>query len=206
MSDKHLKRAKRATTTRRSMTLISSRSTADGTKVCGRAKMRNTTTRVSHRQSSRLRTDEAPNQQRWHYPANFEGTVGDSRASKKKGALSGSRWDRTRNSSTVGNVDDDYASNGNGTSSIGGGRVAGIDEDVPEWGKDYGSKRSGSRTSKKSKGSARKGKNGWADNGGYVQDVARDDAWGDDEPARAPAAKATANGRANGDVNWDHEF
>ena len=148
---------------------------------------------------AKLTPDQAPNQRNWHYPANFEGTAGDSRMPKKKGVLSGSRWDRTRNSSTVGDAD-------NGAyppSSEYNGHVA-ANEDVPEWGKDYGSK-----SRKKSKGSLKKSKNDWADQGAYVGDVEREDRWNNATPTagreNGAGAGGARNGR-NGDVNWDHEF
>jgi hypothetical protein len=42
--------------------------------------------------------DAAPNQNHWHYPANFEGAVGDGRSKRNVPAVtqgSGDRWERS---------------------------------------------------------------------------------------------------------------
>lgn len=107
-----------------------------------------------------LTPDEAPNQRNWHYPANFEGTVGAGGKKKKsKGGSanpSGDRWERAR---SVRSSTDSY-----GTYPPGG--TAATDDDVPEWGRDYGSKRRSSRNSRTRKDSAGSGSSaGWGNSG-----------------------------------------
>ncbi|GMK55637.1 hypothetical protein CspeluHIS016_0206930 [Cutaneotrichosporon spelunceum] len=94
--------------------------------------------------------NSAPNQRRWHYPANFEGTVGNGERKKKKGR-GDDRWERTRSATSGSN--DSY-----GTYPPGG--TAATEDDVPEWGRDYGSKRRSSRGSRGRKDSAGSGSSG----------------------------------------------
>ncbi|WVF73097.1 hypothetical protein IAT40_007916 [Kwoniella sp. CBS 6097] len=144
-------------------------------------------------------SDQAPNQRNWHYPANFEGTVGDGRSYKRNGGSSGGdRWQRAagRRSST---------SSGSGPSYP---PAASTDDDVPEWGKDYGSKR---RSSKK--GSKKNHTHDWAKNSEYDAGFERTSSRG--SGAGAGVGYQGSNGRAGGganaggkggDPNWDHEF
>ncbi|KAL1412768.1 hypothetical protein Q8F55_000515 [Vanrija albida] len=81
--------------------------------------------------------DEAPNQRNWHYPANFEGAVGDGRSKRRQQVESGDRWERTRSA-----TDDSYGSYPPGGS-------AATDDDVPEWGRDYGRRKNSTGRSKK---------------------------------------------------------
>jgi len=70
---------------------------------------------------------------------------------------------------------------------------------VPEWGKDYGSKR---RSSKSNAKPAKKtgGDGGWSNTNSYADDVRRDDGWGQQEDRRqVPQKKKT-------DDFLDHEF
>lgn len=102
-----------------------------------------------------LTADDAPNQRNWHYPANFEGTVGaGGRKKKNRGA---DRWERTR--SVRSGSSDSY-----GTYPPGG--TAATEDDVPEWGRDYGSKRRSSRSSLRRKDSAGSGSSGGWGTGG----------------------------------------
>lgn len=96
--------------------------------------------------------DEAPNQRKWHYPANFEGTVGDGRSKRRQKDTGGDRWERTRQARS--SVDSGSAGAGAGSGSGSGSYGtypprAATDDDVPEWGRDYGSK--GRRSSKSNK-------------------------------------------------------
>jgi len=70
--------------------------------------------------------------------------------------------------------------------------------DVPEWGKDYGSKR---RSSKPARQAAPKTSNngGWSSNNAYADDVSRDDGWGQSDSRQAPQKKKT-------DDFLNHEF
>lgn len=82
--------------------------------------------------------------------------------------------------------------------------MAATDDDVPEWGKDYGSKRRSSKKLNKKQD--------------HIHDWARNPEYGngDESGARVggngrPREGSTGNGRANGgatngDPNWDHEF
>ncbi|TXT12912.1 hypothetical protein VHUM_01313 [Vanrija humicola] len=72
--------------------------------------------------------DEAPNQRNWHYPANFEGAVGDGRSKRRQQVESGDRWERTRSATNDGDSYGSYPPGG----------TAATDDDVPEWGRDYG--------------------------------------------------------------------
>lgn len=83
--------------------------------------------------------DEAPNQRNWHYPANFEGTVGDGRSKRKQQVESGDRWERTRSAT---NDSDSYGS-------YPPGGTAATDDDVPEWGRDYGRRKNSTGRNKK---------------------------------------------------------
>ncbi|WVR07690.1 hypothetical protein IAU60_004732 [Kwoniella sp. DSM 27419] len=128
--------------------------------------------------------DQAPNQRHWHYPANFEGAVGDGRSQKRvDGGAGGDRWQRAARRSS--------------TSSGGYPPAASTDDDVPEWGKDYGSKR---RSDKKKGGKTQTPD--WARNNEYDNGFERDNG----------RSNGQANGRAapssgaRGDPNWDHEF
>ncbi|WRT70235.1 uncharacterized protein IL334_007230 [Kwoniella shivajii] len=148
--------------------------------------------------------DQAPNQQKWHYPANFEGTVGDGRSYKKSGrndAASGDRWERAaRRSSNASSSSSSYPP------------VAATDADVPEWGKDYGSKRG---SSKKQNKKTSNNKHDWANNAEY------DNVWANNNGSSTNVSSGRSNGRSagaptsnagnsnsngRGDPNWDHEF
>lgn len=93
-------------------------------------------------------SDEAPNQSNWHYPMNFEGTVGDGRSRRNRlnrtASRGSDRWERTRTAraDTVGSQDS-YGSYP---------PKAATDDDVPVWGKDYGRQRRSSRGSGSSGG------------------------------------------------------
>lgn len=83
--------------------------------------------------------DVAPNQQKWHYPANFEGAVTGGGKKKKHrfggggGGGGGDRFEREREAGSSGNSYGTYPP------------TASTDDDVPEWGRDYGGKRRSSR-------------------------------------------------------------
>ena len=77
--------------------------------------------------------------------------------------------------------------------------------DVPEWGKDYGSKRKskkdkkvkiggGSHANGNSNGHATVGKGGWASNGGFVDEGVQDDGWG--------GSNGNANGHSSGGAGY----
>ncbi|WWC94883.1 hypothetical protein V866_001734 [Kwoniella sp. B9012] len=144
--------------------------------------------------------DQAPNQRNWHYPANFEGTVGDGRSYKRgKSGTSGDRWERAS------------ARRSSNASSSGYPPVAATDADVPEWGKDYGSKR---RSSKNKKSNNKKvdwindspndyNSNSWRNNGSQSS-LSNGNAGGGRSNGRP--AGSNGSGRAGGDPNWDHEF
>ncbi|KAK8853209.1 hypothetical protein IAR55_003911 [Kwoniella newhampshirensis] len=146
--------------------------------------------------------DQAPNQQKWHYPANFEGTVGDGR-SKRNGNASagGDRWQRAAQRSNT------ISSNSSGNTYP---PAAATDQDVPEWGKDYGSKR---RSSKRTKSSTKKGHE-WANNAEYGYSNGNgsgsQEAFGSNEGRRTGTGNGSAapvkSSGGNGDPNWDHEF
>ncbi|WWC72008.1 uncharacterized protein I206_105967 [Kwoniella pini CBS 10737] len=142
--------------------------------------------------------DRAPNQRNWHYPANFEGTVGDGRSYKRgKSGSSGDRWERAARRSS-------------NASTSGYPPAAATDTDVPVWGEDYGSKR---RSSKVKKPTKKNNQHEWANNAEY------DNAWAQSNGsssslnnnksngrANGNAKPANSGGRAGGDPNWDHEF
>ncbi|ORY33362.1 hypothetical protein BCR39DRAFT_519447 [Naematelia encephala] len=141
--------------------------------------------------------DRAINQERWHYPANFEGTVGDGRSrGKKANAVNGDRWERSR------------ASRSSSMSSGTYPPAAATDADVPEWGKDYGSKRRS--TKNKNAAASAGGQGGWAGGGGYVKDVQRDDAWGGSKtptPANGNGNAPKAGRQQSQSENiFEHEF
>lgn len=87
--------------------------------------------------------DEAPNQSNWHYPMNFEGTVGDGRSRRNRlnrtASRGSDRWERTRTArADTASSQDSYGSYP---------PKAATDDDVPVWGKDYGRQRRSSRGS-----------------------------------------------------------
>ncbi|KAK4685936.1 hypothetical protein P7C73_g4199, partial [Tremellales sp. Uapishka_1] len=155
--------------------------------------------------------DEAPNQKKWHYPANFEGAVGDGRSKRKGNDANGDRWERTRQAQ-AGRPKANSVSSGRGYPPS-----ASSDNDVPEWGRDYGSKK---KSSKKNKASPQ------ADYG-----FQRDEGWGNGNDRAnangngygnangngyengngygnggAAAGAGAARKVQNGEPNWDHEF
>ena len=124
-----------------------------------------------------------------------------------------------------------YPTNGGGN----GGRAGGYDDDVPEWGKDYGSQ----SKQKKNKFGRKKSKQTVGDRAdygagienagrGYADDIARDDGWsgangssgrsgggggggyggggGASAGARSHGPVQPAKPSRNGDPNWEHEF
>lgn len=100
--------------------------------------------------------DQAPNQRHWHYPANFEGAVVEGGSKhKKKQQQQGDRWERTKATRT------------NSNSSGSAYPPAGMDDDVPEWGRDYGSK--SKKDKKKAQAAAKSsgGQGGWASNNNH---------------------------------------
>ncbi|OWZ76592.1 hypothetical protein C366_05032 [Cryptococcus neoformans Tu401-1] len=135
--------------------------------------------------------DQAPNQRKWHYPANFEGAVGDGRSYKRNASSGGDRWQRAaRRSSGASNT---YPP------------VAATDDDVPEWGKDYGSKRNSTRKKLNKKQDRT---HDWARNPEYANDESgARGAGGSGRLREGSTGSGRANGGAtNGDPNWDHEF
>jgi len=161
--------------------------------------------------------DEAPNQAHWSYPMNFHGAVSEGTGRKKSRSGTsdyggnGDRWERSR-------AAHQDTSNGpthrNSVDSITGASAypttAATDDDVPEWGRDYGSKSKavGKKTKKSNKKSPA---SDWVNNGNFVQD-GPDNEWGD-----AGGGGGRPNGNANvsnggakagrgGEPNWDHEF
>lgn len=92
---------------------------------------------------------------------NFEGTVGDGRSGRSaKASAGGDRWERSRDSRSdsmdigrtggerdpiTGAIIGGSYSNGNGNGN-GYPHEASTDHDVPEWGKDYGSKSKGKKS------------------------------------------------------------
>lgn len=115
------------------------------------------------------------------------------------------------------------------------GGVGATDDDVPEWGRDYGSKSkkpskkaafTGIGKKKKATGTdmytpgagAGGASGGWASNGGYADEMQRDDGWGGqsqssgreasrrDNGGRAAAPSGGSKPGKNGDPNWEHEF
>ncbi|RSH91877.1 hypothetical protein EHS25_009247 [Saitozyma podzolica] len=158
--------------------------------------------------------DRAVNQKHWHYPANFEGAVGDGRSrARKDNATTGDRWERSRNSRS-----DTVSSDSSGYPPR-----AATDDDVPEWGRDYGSKKKNSKGDKGGRRSAKKGGssavNDWMQQGNYVQEDQGygGGAGGGRENGRAGGASG-ANGGANANAGgnsgarsgggniFDHEF
>ncbi|WWC91695.1 uncharacterized protein L201_006641 [Kwoniella dendrophila CBS 6074] len=144
--------------------------------------------------------DQAPNQKNWHYPANFEGTVGDGRSYKRNGqsGSSGDRWERAaRRSSNA------------SSSSAGYPPAAATDDDVPEWGKDYGSKRRSSKKANKKVNHTHDWSNNheydnaWANHNGSATNVS---SGGGRANGGRQATTASNNAGARGDPNWDHEF
>ncbi|ODN73158.1 hypothetical protein L202_07723 [Cryptococcus amylolentus CBS 6039] len=163
--------------------------------------------------------DRAPNQKSWHYPANFEGTVGDGRSYKRKGKSAGSsggdRWQRAARRSSVSSSTNTYPPS------------AATEDDIPEWGRDYGSK--GRKSGKKQQKAAAKkngGENEWARNPefnysneragvGYSNGAgvgAGGGGGGGRRRGDSGASAGRSNGSAaaapsgNGDPNWDHQF
>ncbi|WVQ84497.1 hypothetical protein IAT38_006649 [Cryptococcus sp. DSM 104549] len=166
--------------------------------------------------------NRAPNQRNWHYPANFEGTVGDGRSYKRKANKSsssdgGDRWQRAagRRSSTASSTNNTYPPH------------ASTDDDVPEWGKDYGSKRRSSKSKGSNNSSSANNNTGggsrlskkqdhthdWARNPEYDYGSGGGDAgWGNGSASGGRTGGSNGNGNAaakpsgNGDPNWDHQF
>lgn len=181
----------------------------------------------------------APNQKRWHYPANFEGTIPDGDDASPWNLLeqvfrSDNVQGRPSSRASVDSITgaSAYPTNGGGN---GGGGGGGYDDDVPEWGKDYGSQskpkknKFGRKKSKQTVGDRADYGAGIENAGrGYADDVARDDGW---SGANGSAGRSGGGGGAygggssgggaerrnngpvqpakpsrNGDPNWEHEF
>ncbi|GFZ48730.1 hypothetical protein JCM24511_06479 [Saitozyma sp. JCM 24511] len=149
--------------------------------------------------------DRAVNQKRWHYPANFEGAVGDGRSrARKDNATSGDRWERSRNSRS-----DTVSSDSSGYPPR-----AATDDDVPEWGRDYGSKKKSSKGDKGGRRSAKKGGssavNDWMQQGNYVEDQGYGGGAGGGRAGGASGVNGGAGGNSgarNGGGNiFEHEF
>ncbi|EIW72000.1 hypothetical protein M231_06208 [Tremella mesenterica] len=141
--------------------------------------------------------DQAPNQREWHYPANFAGAVGDGRSKRRaKNVGSGDRWDRTR--AARGDRPSSLSDVGESTYP-----PVAADEDIPEWGRDYGSK--GRRSAKNKKKPQAKGHE-WANGGQYAPEGQHG---GENGIARQTSGSRNEVPAGNGrkvDVNWDHEF
>ncbi|KAL7418384.1 hypothetical protein Q5752_006842 [Cryptotrichosporon argae] len=143
--------------------------------------------------------DAAPNQKHWHYPTNFEGAVGDGQSKRRsKGrtqAANGDRWERTRAARSNTSLS---------SSSSGYPPAAASDADVPEWGRDYGSKRRSSKNKRapapalaKPVHTASSYGNDFEENWGSASAGARG-------ASRAGAANGTA--RRNDEDVFSHEF
>lgn len=152
--------------------------------------------------------DAAPNQRHWHYPANFEGAVAPREVSHPnlhpRTRQLTLQYDEPRRGESV-----DSITGASAYPTTGGG---GHDDDVPEWGKDYGStkKSSGGRKvfgRKKSKqtvgdwtdshdgyGQGQENGRGGAGGrgGGYADEVAMDDGWA------GASSRGGGEGRSNG--------
>ncbi|KAI9634097.1 uncharacterized protein MKK02DRAFT_38768 [Dioszegia hungarica] len=111
--------------------------------------------------------DQAPNQRHHHWPMNFEGTVDDSRPARKGTGSSGTgdRWERAKGERDPitgaligGNA---YSDNPGGSSGNGSAypRSGATDDDVPEWGKDYGSRSKGKKSRNPLKRNKKSGEN-----------------------------------------------
>ncbi|ORX40554.1 hypothetical protein BD324DRAFT_611212 [Kockovaella imperatae] len=148
--------------------------------------------------------EPAPNQQHWSYPMNFSGAVAEGGSKNRKDLArttsNGDRWERSRATRTASRDSETeyYPTTGR------------QDDEVPEWGRDYGSRKA---SKKDKKGGATAGKGGWASNGGYVDDVANQDGWGSSNGngssygnggSAQPAAAAKKTSRPD-DV-FNHEF
>ncbi|WVO14276.1 hypothetical protein L204_101908 [Cryptococcus depauperatus] len=129
----------------------------------------------------------APKKSTWHYPMNFEGTVGDGKSYTSKNSTK--RPHRSRASSR---------------SSITYPPAAATD-DVPEWGKDYGSK---GRSNKTRKGLFNNKQN-------YTQDLPNNPEYEQTNENRSGSNGQRQNengqvnkssGRGTGDPNWNHQF
>lgn len=79
---------------------------------------------------------------------------------------------------------------------------AAVDHDVPEWGKDYGSKRRSSKGNRKNQAPSLAQNNSWQNGNSYADDVARDDGWGTGSArgGSQPQVKKKSNDP------FDHEF
>lgn len=105
--------------------------------------------------------EAAPNQRNWHYPLNFEGTVGDGRSRRNRlnrtASRGSDRFERTR-----------IARAGSAGSADSGSTYpprAATDDDVPVWGRDYGRQRRSSRGSSNSGGGGGGGASGGGSSG-----------------------------------------
>lgn len=145
-------------------------------------------------------SQEAPNQRHWHYPANFEGVEGGEDAD---------RWERTRaaresyaaptaskpSKKSKKSKRSDIAAYAPSANSYGNGNAnpldSAYDDDVPEWGREYGAPKSGKKNRERS-----------GTGGSYGSS---------NEP------QGNGNGNANGNAqkaagatpaqeNWDHQF
>ena len=101
----HSKLAKRETITCQSQKLSVRPSCTEGMRVFGAMRTRLTTTKVCgydvwYREvdEAAIDSNQAPNQERWHYPANFEGAVtgmGSKRSGAAKANANSDRWERS---------------------------------------------------------------------------------------------------------------
>lgn len=138
--------------------------------------------------------DQAPNQRHWHYPANFEGSATGTGKKKLGFSNKGDRWERSR------------ASRPESTSSDSTYPPANPDDDVPEWGRDYGSKRRSSKNKRKpSNNNFRADGNGYGNGngngyggGGYADDIGREDGWGSGGGQQQPKKQSNDP--------FDHQF
>ncbi|KAK1921995.1 hypothetical protein DB88DRAFT_496814 [Papiliotrema laurentii] len=138
--------------------------------------------------------DQAPNQRNWHYPANFEGAASGTGTRKFGKKNKGDRWERSRASRS------DSTSSGSTYPP-----AASADDDVPEWGRDYGAKRRSSKSKRKTSNSNLRANdngygNGYGNGGAYADDVEREDGWGSGQ------AQGQQQPNKRGDDVFNHQF
>ncbi|KAG7571274.1 hypothetical protein FFLO_00786 [Filobasidium floriforme] len=132
--------------------------------------------------------DRAPNQQHWHYPANFEGAEATPSKSLGLPGFSGSKKKAKKPDPHT------YTSNSNADRPW----DAQFDDDVPEWGREYGS-RGGSGTA------AGRGRAGTESSDGYGG--GNGNAYGSAGGGGNKRDSArVGGGRAERDEDWDHQF
>lgn len=188
------------------------------------------------------RVDEAPNQRHWHYPANFEGTDADMPGGRDhhhddtdgrwRGGADAHDSERTgifgkksKKSASKANKYAAYApeSSTYGDNNFDSGRSnnpldAAYDDDVPEWGRDYGAPKGGaSRTAGGGGGGGGgRGRSATGDSSSY----AGDSTYGrstNGNPFTNGIGNGNGNGNGNGAAkigggrseaqeNWDHQF